>query len=75
MSAESLTVSISEAADLLGVSRSLAYELVQRGEFPVTVLTIGRRRRVSRQALWAFVNPPTVAAPEGDAPASLAVVR
>jgi excisionase family DNA binding protein len=37
------TVSVEAAARLLGCGRSLAYELVQRGEFPCPVLRLGRR--------------------------------
>lgn len=39
-----LTVSVEEAAKLLGISRGLAYELVARGELPS--LRLGRRRVV-----------------------------
>jgi excisionase family DNA binding protein len=37
------TISVETAARLLGCGRSLAYELVQRGEFPCPVLRLGRR--------------------------------
>jgi Helix-turn-helix domain len=37
------TLSVEAAGRLLGCGRSLAYELVQRGEFPCPVLRLGRR--------------------------------
>ena len=40
------TVSIPEAARLLGIGRTTAYELASRGEFPVPVLRVGRQFRV-----------------------------
>jgi excisionase family DNA binding protein len=56
-----LTYTVTEAADLLGISRSSAYECVRRGEIPS--LTLGRRVVVPRRALEALlaVEP---AAPE-----------
>lgn len=58
MAADPLTVTIPEAAALLGVSRRTAYELAARNEFPVPVLTIGRCKRVSRRQLEAFIEGP-----------------
>ena len=49
MEAERLTVTVEEAAALLGISRALAYELVARGELPC--LRLGRRLVVPRKAL------------------------
>lgn len=49
-----LTLSVREAADLLGISRALAYELVCRGELPA--IRLGRRIVVPRQALEAMVT-------------------
>ena len=48
-----LTVTVDEAARLLGVSRGLAYELVARGELPA--LRLGRRRVVPRMAIDALI--------------------
>ena len=44
-----LVVTIAEAAKLLGISRSFAYELVKRGELPV--VRLGRRQLVPKEAL------------------------
>lgn len=45
------TYSLDEAATLLGIGRSLGYELARRGSFPVPVVKLGRRLVVSRAAL------------------------
>jgi excisionase family DNA binding protein len=44
-----LTYSISEAANVLGVSDDLVYELVERKELPC--LRLGRRRVIPRRAI------------------------
>jgi excisionase family DNA binding protein len=41
------TVSLSEAAEVLGISRSTAYKLFKQGALPVPVLEIGAVLRVS----------------------------
>ena len=53
-----LVYSVTEAAELLGISRSTAYELVTRGELPT--VRLGRRLIVTRPALTALlgVEPP-----------------
>lgn len=43
----SATVSVDRAAEILGISRSTAYELIRRDEFPVPVIRLGKRRVVS----------------------------
>jgi excisionase family DNA binding protein len=43
------TVTVEQAAEILGVSRSLAYEAVRNGRIPS--LRIGRRWLIPRQAL------------------------
>mgnify|MGYP000256399571 CR=1 FL=1 len=52
---ETATVSVSHAAELLGIGRNLAYELAGRGELP-GALRLGRRIVVSRKALDAFLD-------------------
>jgi hypothetical protein len=49
------TVSLAQAALVLGVHRSTAWDLYQRGEFPVPVLRVGQRLRVSKTHLERFV--------------------
>lgn len=48
-----LTMSVSEAADWIGISRAFAYELVARGEIPS--IRLGRRVLVPTKRLYAFV--------------------
>jgi len=45
------TVDIETAARILGCGRTLAYELVKRGEFPCRVLRLGKRYLVPTAAL------------------------
>lgn len=49
-----VTISVNETADLLGISRWLAYEQIQRGELPV--IRIGRRLRVPVRPLLTLVG-------------------
>jgi excisionase family DNA binding protein len=49
-----LTLSVTEAAQLLGISRAFAYELVARGELPS--LRLGRRVVVPRRALEELIE-------------------
>ena len=52
-----MTYSIQEAADLLGIGRSLAYQLSQEGTLP-GVRRLGRRYVVSRAGLDAWLESP-----------------
>jgi excisionase family DNA binding protein len=49
-----LTWTVTEAAQLLGISRASAYEAAHRGELPVRV--IGRRMLVPRVALLRLLS-------------------
>lgn len=49
-----MTLTVEETAALLGISRTLAYELVARGELPC--LRWGRRVVISRHALQQMVD-------------------
>ena len=51
---ERLVFSVPEVAELLGISRAFAYELVARGELPV--VRLGRRVVVPRVALLAKIG-------------------
>jgi excisionase family DNA binding protein len=48
------TMSITEAADALGIGRTLAYELARTGELPT--LRLGRRLVVPRRALQRLLG-------------------
>ncbi len=50
------TITVEEAARLLGISRGLAYEGVRRGEIPA--IRIGRRMLVPRRAILALLGEP-----------------
>jgi excisionase family DNA binding protein len=51
-----LTLSVPEAAEALGIGRSLAYDLARRGELPV--IRLGRRLVVARPALEKMLETP-----------------
>ena len=49
-----LTITVTEAADLLGISKTLAYALIRRREIPC--IRLGRRVVVPRRALEEMVG-------------------
>jgi len=49
-------LTLAEAAAMLRIGRSTAYELAARDAFPVPVLTIGTTKRVSRRRLLAYIE-------------------
>jgi excisionase family DNA binding protein len=49
------TMSLSDAAHVLGVHRSTAWDLYKKGEFPVPVLRVGRGLRVAKIQLERFL--------------------
>ena len=51
LSPERLTVSVSEAAAMLSISKNLAYQLAQRGELPGAIKLGQKRIVVSRMQL------------------------
>lgn len=51
---EPLTYTVDEAADLLGVARSVAYEAVRNGSIPAT--RVGRRWLIPRQRFHDWLN-------------------
>ena len=51
---EKLTLSVAEAAQLLGISAATAYELTHRADFPA--FRIGNRTLVSRRLLEKWVD-------------------
>ncbi len=56
MEEERLTLTVEEAAKLLGIGRQLAYDRVKTGEIPV--IKIGRRLLVPRSALEKLLADP-----------------
>jgi excisionase family DNA binding protein len=54
VSDERLTISVEDAARLLGISRGLAYEAARHGELPV--IRLGRRLLVPRARLLELVG-------------------
>lgn len=46
-----LTLTVAEAATMLGISRNLAYELARRGELPGTIKLGQKRLVVSKAAI------------------------
>ena len=53
---ERLTLSIPEAAKVLGISRGLAYDLARRDALPVPVIKLGRRMVLSRKAVEVLLS-------------------
>jgi len=53
LSSDRLTMTVTEAAAVLGISRALAYELVARGEIPA--IRLGRRIVAPTKRLEEFV--------------------
>ena len=47
-------LAVTEVAELLGISRSLAYDLVARGQLPA--IHLGRRIVIPRHALEALLS-------------------
>lgn len=50
------TMSVPEAGAELGLGRGTSYELARQGEFPVRVLKIGSRYRISRADLDRYLG-------------------
>ncbi|MFN0092093.1 MAG: helix-turn-helix domain-containing protein [Acidimicrobiales bacterium] len=59
-----LTFTVPEAAEMIGISRTSAYEAVRRGEIPS--LAIGRRIVITRATLETLVGPLFAAPPSRD---------
>ena len=53
---QSRTMSVEQAGRELGIGRSLAYELVKSGQFPVPVLHLGHRIVVPREKLERLLS-------------------
>ena len=55
MTADPFVLTVPEAAELLGISKDLAYDLCRRGEMP-GALQLGRRWIVSRPKLLTWLG-------------------
>lgn len=55
--ADRLTLTITETAEVLGVSRPTVYQLIKTADFPC--LAIGSRRLVPKKALEAWIEKQT----------------
>jgi excisionase family DNA binding protein len=61
---DKLTYTVTEAAELLGISRTSAYECVNRGEIPS--LRLGRRLLVTRAGLEQLLELHSTSPGESD---------
>ncbi len=52
-----LTYTVNEVAELLGISRTSAYECVRRGDIPA--IELGRRLVIARTTVERLLNPTT----------------
>jgi len=61
--ASALVVDLAEAADMIGIGRSLAYRLVRDGRWPTPIIRVGRLIKVPVGPLQDYVrNPPATVA-------------
>ena len=51
------------ASKVLGIGKNQTYELIKRGTYPVRVLTINGRFKVSRYDLLAYLGAPGYSSP------------
>jgi predicted site-specific integrase-resolvase len=60
------TLDVVTAGRLLGIGRTMAYQLARHGRFPVPVLRVGSNYRVPTAPLLALlgIDPPAHAAPQ-----------
>lgn len=57
-------IDVPTAAAVLGIGRSLAYDLVRTDRWPTPVLRVGKLIRIPTAALRRLLDPDTVAAPD-----------
>jgi predicted DNA-binding transcriptional regulator AlpA len=51
-----MTTDLETAADVIGIGRTLAYELAKTGDFPIRLLRLGRRVVVPTADLLRFLG-------------------
>lgn len=54
-------LTVPEAGQVLGIGRTVAYQLVRRGEWPTPVIRVGVQIRVPRAPLLELIGVSTVA--------------
>ncbi len=52
--ARPVLLDVSEAAQVLGIGRTLAYELIRKGEWPTPIIRISRLIKIPSQPLLEF---------------------
>ena len=57
------------AATVLGIGRSLAYDLIRRGQWPTTVLRIGKLIKIPTEPLVRLLGASPELGPDGRGPA------
>ncbi len=57
-------LSVDEASILLGITRSTAYRAISTGTFPVPIIRLGGRFRVSKAALLRLINDGEIRRPD-----------
>jgi len=67
-----MTCDVPTAAEILGISRSLSYRMVQDGTFPVRVLRLCRAVRISVPDLLAYLGAPLTTTTTANRPQPLA---
>jgi excisionase family DNA binding protein len=55
--ADRQTLTLTEAAAILGIARSTAYQLASEDRLPVPVIRLGRRVVVARAAIERLIDP------------------
>jgi hypothetical protein len=51
-----MTTDLETAATILGIGRTLAFELAKTNQFPIRILRLGRRTRISVPELIAYLT-------------------
>ena len=59
-------LNVPTAAKVLGIGRSLAYDLVRRGEWPTTVLHVGKLIKIPTEPLVRLLGATNTPADGGD---------
>jgi hypothetical protein len=50
------TTDVETAAEIIGIGRSLAYELIAAGDFPIDLLRLGRRVLIPVHGLLSYLR-------------------